>query len=99
MRFGMVMAAVVLLLGGSSYRAEASPISYREWSNICSGDVVSACASVTLKTDGTLVTLQIENLSGLPGSDSYGNYLFTNISFFNRSQADIPDVVEGTATT
>src|SRR5690349_5403399 len=97
MRLSTGVAAAALLVIGGSLRADASPISSREWTNVCSSDALSTCASVKLDTNGTLVTLQIENLSGLFGS--YENYVFTDISFFNRTATDLPDVVEGAVTT
>jgi len=97
MRFGVVVAAFALLVGGLCHAAEAAPISHREWTNICGPDAFGTCATVTLKTEGNLVTLGIENLSGLFGS--YENFVFTNISFFNDGLLDLPEVVEGPVTT
>ena len=97
MRFGVVVAAFMLLVGGIGRAADAAPISYREWTNVCGPEVFNTCASVTLKTDGNLVTLGIENLSGLFGS--YENFVITSISFFNNSVLGLPDVVDGPVTT
>src|SRR3954462_15615493 len=97
MRFIVAVAAALLLFLGSLPRAEAAPITYREWSNICSTGPLTTFASVKLGTEGTLATLQIKNLSGLFGS--YENFVITGISFFNLGSAEIPDVVQGPVST
>jgi|SRR3954468_3891764 hypothetical protein len=97
MRFIVAVAAALLLFLGSLPRAEAAPITYREWSNVCSPGALTTCASVKLGTEGTLATLQIENLSGLFGS--YENFVITGISFFNLGSAELPDVVDGPVST
>jgi len=96
MRVVVAVAAALLLFLGSISRAEASSISYREWSNVCSSGSLTTCASVKIQTEDTLVTLQIENLSGLFGS--YENSVFTDISFFNHGSTELPDAVEGAVT-
>ncbi|HEX8906261.1 MAG TPA: PEP-CTERM sorting domain-containing protein [Longimicrobiaceae bacterium] len=101
MRRKAVAAAVLALLCAATANPANAATSYREWLNFCGGTGpipgLTMCGSVKLQVVDNHVQLWVQNLSGMAGSGSYQNFVFTSISFFNANPAGfMPNAIQGT---
>jgi hypothetical protein len=73
----MVLAAGLVAASAGSARADG----FVNYGTICGGNSFNTCAAVTLTVTGNLVTMTVQNLSGLLGT--YAGTVFTGIGLFN----------------
>lgn len=74
----IVVTAALLVASAGSARADG----FVDYGTLCGGNSFNTCAAVTVTVTGNLVTMTVQNLSGLLGG-TYAGTVFTGIGLFN----------------